>query len=223
MTMQQKLQMRLSQKLILTPSLQLAIKLLPMTTLELVDMLNQEVVENPLLEEAQTEEQQQVDAVAQVEKADPDPEPTTEKQDTWDDADYAYFFGDYLNDGYRARVPREVKELPPIENTLSTVASLSDHLTWQLTAHTDDGLLRDIGTAIIGNLDEDGCLVASLEEIAAMGEWPEVEIERVVSLVQGFDPVGVAVRDLQECLLLQLHHLGLDNTPSEVIIRDPAP
>ena len=223
MTMQQKLQMRLSQKLILTPSLQLAIKLLPMTTLELVDMLNQEVVENPLLEEAQTEEQQQVDAVAQVEKADPDPEPTTEKQDTWDDADYAYFFGDYLDDGYRARVPREVKELPPIENTLSTVASLSDHLTWQLTAHTDDGLLRDIGTAIIGNLDEDGYLVASLEEIAAMGEWPEVEIERVVSLVQGFDPVGVAARDLQECLLLQLHHLGLDNTPSEAIIREHLP
>ena len=223
MTMQQKLQMRLSQRLILTPSLQLAIKLLPMTTLELVDMLNQEVVENPLLEEAQTEEQQQVDAVAQVEKADPDPEPNTEKQDTWDDADYAYFFGDYLDDGYRARVPREVKELPPIENTLSTVASLSDHLTWQLTAHTDDGLLRDIGTAIIGNLDEDGYLVASLEEIAAMGEWPEVEIERVVSLVQGFDPVGVAARDLQECLLLQLHHLGLDNTPSEVIIREHLP
>ena len=220
MSIHQKLQMRLSQRLILTPSLQQAIKLLPMTTLELVDMLNQEVVENPLLEEAQTEEQQQVDAAAQVEKADPDPEPTTEKQDTWDDADYAYFFGDYLDDGYRARVPREVKELPPIENTLATVSSLSDHLTWELTAHTDDELLRDIGTAIIGNLDEDGYLVASMEEIAAMGNWPEVEIERVLSLVQAFDPVGVAARDLQECLLLQLHHLGLDNTPSDVIIRE---
>ena len=220
MSIHQKLEVRLSQKLILTPSLQQAIKLLPMTTLELVDMLNQEVVENPLLEEAQTEEQQQVDAAAQVEKADPDPEPTTEKQDTWDDADYAYFFGDYLDDGYRARVPREVKELPPIENTLATVSSLSDHLTWQLTAHTDDELLRDIGTAIIGNLDEDGYLVASIEEIAAMGNWPEVEIERVLSLVQAFDPVGVAARDLQECLLLQLHHLGLDNTPSDVIIRE---
>ena len=221
MEIRQTLQLKVSQRLILTPSLQLAIKLLPMTTLELVDMLNQEVVENPLLEEVQTEEeQQQADAAAQVEKADPDPAPTTETQDTWDDADYAYFFGDYLDDGYRPRVPREVKELPPIENTLSTVSSLSDHLTWQLTACTDDPLLRDIGTAIIGNLDEDGYLVASREEIAAMGEWPEAEIERVVSLVQGFDPVGVAARDLQECLLLQLHHLGLDNTPSDVIIRE---
>ena len=183
-------------------------------------MLSQEVVENPLLEEVESEEQQQTDAAAQVEKADPDPEPTTETQDTWDDADYAYFFGDYLDDGYRPRVPREVKELPPIENTLSTVSTLSDHLTWQLTACTDDHARGEIGTAIIGNLDEDGYLVASLEEIAAMGGWPEAEIERVVSLVQGFDPVGVAARDLQECLLLQVHHLGLDNTPSDVIIRE---
>ena len=220
MAIQQKLQARLSQKLILTPSLQQAIKLLPMTTLELVDMLNQELVENPLLDEMQAEEQQQADAAAQVEKADPDPQPTTEKQDTWDDADYEYFFGDYLDDGYRPRAPREVKELPPIENTLATVSSLSDHLMWQLTVRTDDQFLRDIGIAIIGNLDEDGYLVASIEEIASMGDWPETEVERVLSLVQAFDPVGVAARDLQECLLLQLHHLGLDNTPSEVIIRE---
>ena len=220
MAIQQKLQVRLSQKLILTPSLQQAIKLLPMSTLELVDMLNQEVVENPLLEEVSTEELQQADSAAQVEKADPDPQPTTEKQDTWDDADYEYFFGDYLNDGYRPRAPREVKELPPIENTLSTVSSLADHLTWQLSVRTDDDLLKEIGTAIIGNLDEDGYLVASIEEIAAMGNWPEREVDRVLSLVQAFDPVGVAARSLQECLLLQLHHLGLENTPSEKIVRD---
>jgi RNA polymerase sigma-54 factor len=220
MAIQQKLQARLSQKLILTPSLQQAIKLLPMTTLELVDMLNQEVVENPLLEEVQAEEQQQADAAAQVEKADPDPPATTEKQDTWDDADYEYFFGDYLDDGYRPRAPREVKELPPIENTLSTVSSLADHLMWQLSVRTDDTLLKDIGTAIIGNLDDDGYLVASIEEIAAMGNWPEAEVERVLSLVQEFDPVGVAARDLRECLLLQLRHLGLNDTPSEVIVRD---
>ena len=220
MSIQQKLQARLSQRLILTPSLQQAIKLLPMTTLELVDMLNQELVENPLLEEVQAEEQQQTDAAAKVEKADPDPQPVTEKQDTWDDADYEYFFGDYLDDGYRPRVPREVKELPPIENTLATVSSLADHLMWQLMVRTDDQLLRDIGTAIIGNLDEDGYLVASISEIAAMGNWPETEVERVLSLVQEFDPVGVAARDLRECLLLQLRHLELGNSPSEVIVRE---
>ena len=220
MAIHQKLQMRLSQRLILTPSLQQAIKLLPMTTLELMDMLNQEVVENPLLEEVSPEEIQQADTEAKVEKADPEPEPTTEKQDTWNDADYEHFFGDYLDDGYRPRIPREVQELPPIENTLSTASSLADHLTWQMSVRTDDDLLRDIGTAIIGNLDDDGYLVASIEEIAAMGNWQEAEVERILKLVQGFDPVGVAARDLQECLLLQLRHLGLADTPSEVIVRE---
>ena len=128
MPLEQKLHLKLAQKLILTPSLQQAIKLLPMATLELVDLLNQEVVENPLLEEVTAEELQQADAVAQVDTADPDPQPTTDTQDTWDDADYAYFFGEYLDTGYRPRMPREVKELPPIENTLSTVSSLTDQI-----------------------------------------------------------------------------------------------
>ena len=178
MAIQQKLQARLSQKLILTPSLQQAIKLLPMSTLELVDLLTQEVVENPLLEEVPTEEQQQADASAQVDKADPDPEPTSDRQDTWDDADYEYFFGDYLDDGYRPRAPREIKDLPPIENTLSTTSSLADHLVWQLSLRTNDDLLREIGAAVIGNLNEDGYLVASIDEIAAMGAWPAGEVER---------------------------------------------
>ena len=220
MSFQQKLQVRLAQKLILTPSLQQAIKLLPMTTLELVDLLNQEVVENPLLEEVADEEVQQADAAAQVEKADPDPPPATERQDTWDDADYAYFFGEYLDDGYRPRVAQEVKELPPLEQTLSTSSSLSDHLMWQLSAQTDDERSRDIGSAIIGNLDDDGYLVASLGDIALMGEWPTTDVERVLGLVQRFDPVGVAARELQECLLLQLRHLGLEATPSETIVRE---
>ena len=220
MVIQQKLQARLSQRLILTPSLQQAIKLLPMTTIELMDMLNQEVVENPLLEEVSAEEMQQAEAQAQVEKADPDPEPPTEKQDTWDDADFEYFFGDYLDDGYRPRAPSEIKEFPPIENTLSTSSSLADHLMWQMSVRTDDELLREIGVAIIGNLDEDGYLVASIEEIAAMGSWPYPEVERMLALVQGFDPVGVAARDLQECLMLQLRHLGFANTPSEAIVRE---
>ena len=71
----------------------------------------------------------------------------------------AYFFGEYLNDGYRPRAPRDVKELPPIENTLATGSSLADHLTWQLSAQTGDAVVQSIGAAIIGNLDEAGYLV----------------------------------------------------------------
>src|SRR3954468_2642386 len=219
MAIQQKLHTKLVQKLILTPSLQQAIKLLPMSTLELADLLNQEMVENPLLEEVPTEELQPAEQQAQNEKADAE-KPTTDKNDQWDDADYEYFFGDYLDDGYRSRTPSEVKELPPIENTLSTAASLSDHLLWQLSLQTSDERLKEIGGAIVGNLDDDGYLVASVEEIAAMGEWPVSDVERALQHVQTFDPIGVAARDLQECLWLQIRHLGLEGTPTEKIITE---
>jgi RNA polymerase sigma-54 factor len=217
MAISQKLHTKLVQKLILTPSLQQAIKLLPMSTLELADLLNQEMVENPLLEEVPTEELQPAEQ-QQPEKQ--DAQPATEKPDTWDDADYDYFFGDYLDDGYRSRTPSEVKELPPIENTLSTAASLADHLFWQLSLQTHDDRVKEIGRAIIGNLDDDGYLVASVEEIAAMGEWPVADVEKALQHVQTFDPIGVAARDLQECLWLQIRHLGLEGEPSEKIVTE---
>jgi len=220
MALQQKLHTKLLQKLILTPSLQQAIKLLPMSTLELVDLLNQEMVENPMLEEVPTEELQPAEAAAQTDKTDGEQAAATEKGDNWDDSDYEYFFGDYLDDGYRSHTPQEVKELPPIENTLSTSSSLSDHLMWQLSLQTDDERIREIGTAIIGNIDDDGLLVASLDEIAGMGPWPIAEVEETLKLVQSFDPIGVAARDLQECLLLQVRHIGLEGTPTEKIVVD---
>ena len=217
MAISQKLHTKLVQKLILTPSLQQAIKLLPMSTLELADLLNQEMVENPLLEEVPTEELQPAEQ-QQPEKQ--EAQPATEKPDSWDDADYDYFFGDYLDDGYRSRTPSEVKELPPIENTLSSAGSLSDHLVWQLSLQANEPGVKEIGPAIIGNLDDDGYLVASVEEIAAMGDWPVAEVEKALQQIQTFDPIGVAARDLQECLWLQLRHLGFEGTPSEKIVTE---
>ena len=229
MALQQRLQTRLSQKLILTPSLQQAIKLLPMTTLELVDLLTQEVVENPLLEEVQAEDLEPPDADAEspdaangTEADKADAASDKDSQDSWDDSDYEYFFGDYLDDGYRPHTPREVRERPPIENTLATPGALADHLMWQLSLQSgnDDPLVRDIGSAIIGNLNDDGYLAASVGEIAAMGQWGAEDVEGVLKVVQGFDPVGVAARGLQECLLLQIAHLGLSDTASETIVRE---
>src|SRR5215204_502611 len=218
MAISQRLHTKLVQKLILTPSLQQAIKLLPMSTLELSELLNQEMVENPMLEESPTETQEQQETAAQEK---PEEKPATqEKGDTWDDQDYEYFFGDYLDDGYRPRTPTEVKELPPIENTLSTAASLSDHLLWQLSMQTNEPALRSIGEAIIGNLDDDGYLVATVDELSSMGSWSTNDVERTLRLLQGFDPIGVASRDLQECLLLQLRHLGMAGTPSERIVTE---
>src|SRR5258706_8828241 len=186
MGIQQKLHTKLVQKLILTPSLQQVIKLLPMSTFELSDLLNQEMVENPMLEEVPTEDLQPAEAAAPEQKT--EPEQQINKTDAWDDQDYEYFFGDYLDDGYRPRAPQEIKELPPIENTLSTASSLADHLMWQLSMQTDDPLLREIGSAIIGNLDDDGYLVASFEELASMGPWPVEDVERALRLSQSFDP-----------------------------------
>ena len=217
MAIQQKLHARLVQKLILTPSLQQAIKLLPMSTLELAELLNQEMVENPLLEEVPTEEaQEQAQTTEQ-------PEPEEKKKDEkteWDDQDYEYFFGEYLDDGYKPRQPQEVKELPPIENTLSSKGSLSQHLMWQLDLQPADDLTREIGAAIIGNIDDDGYLVASVSEIAALGPWDETAVEKALDHIQKFDPPGVGARDLQECLLLQLRPLGLEGSPVEILIRD---
>jgi RNA polymerase sigma-54 factor len=217
MAISQKLHTKLVQKLILTPSLQQAIKLLPMSTLELSELLNQEMVENPMLEEVPTEELQPVEATQEKQEEKKD----KEKGDTWDDQDYEYFFGDYLDDGYRPRTPTEVKELPPIENTLSTGQSLASHLLWQLSMQTDDPILREIGEAIIGNLDDDGYLVATVEDVSTMNPaWSTDAVERALALVQGFDPIGVAARDLQECLLLQLRHLGMTGTPAERIVTE---
>jgi RNA polymerase sigma-54 factor len=217
MAISQKLHTKLVQKLILTPSLQQAIKLLPMSTLELSELLNQEMVENPMLEEVPTEELQPAEAAPEKQE---EKKPDAEKSDTWDDQDYEYFFGDYLDDGYRPRTPTEVKELPPIENTLSSSASLADHLLWQLSMQTDDAIVREIGEAIIGNLDDDGTLVATVEELASMGPWAVEDVERALAVIQGFDPIGVAARDLQECLLLQLRHHGYGGTPAERIVTD---
>jgi RNA polymerase sigma-54 factor len=218
MAIHQKLSARLVQKLILTPSLQQAIKLLPMSTLELAELLNQEMVENPLLEEVPSEDAQTPETTPTPET--PEAAKTDDGKDTWDDADYEYFFGEYLDEGYRPRQPQEVKELPPIENTLSTKSSLADHLMWQLNLQAADATTRDVGAAIVGNIDEDGYLVASVNEIAALGNWDIGIVEKALEHVQAFDPIGVGARDLQECLLLQLRHLGLAGTPAEALVRD---
>ncbi len=217
--MQQKLGLsaRLSQRLILTPSLQQAIKLLPLTTLELAEVLEQEVMENPLLEEVPVQEQLSVDEVAQQEARE-----EAEKTDPLKDIDIDKFFEDYLDDSeFRHRIrSSEIPEMPPIENTLTESPDLYDHLSWQLRMSVSEEAILEIGEAIIHNLDEDGLLRASVEEIANMGPYPEADVERALMVVQALDPPGVAGRSLTECLRLQLRHLGLEGSPTDVIVRD---
>ncbi len=219
MAIQQKLGLstRLSQRLILTPSLQQAIKLLPLTTLELAEVLEQEVMENPLLEEVPVQENLSAEEIATQEAKE-----KAEREDPLKDIDVEKFFEDYLDDdgGYRRMRSAEIPEAPPIENTLTESPDLYDHLLWQLRMTESDELVVEIGEAIIHNLDEDGMLRASVEEIANMGPFPLAEVEKTMAVIQSLDPPGIAARDLRECLRLQLRHLGLEGSATDVMVRD---
>ncbi len=218
MAIQQKLGLsaRLSHRLILTPSLQQAIKLLPLTTLELAEVLEQEVMENPLLEETPKEESElSLDEAQRLEQE------KQKKDDPLAEIDVDKFFEDYVEDSEPRRSRSlEVPEAPPIENTLTETPDLYDHMLWQLRMSVSDELTLEIAEAIILNLDEDGMLRSSVVEIANMGPYPLEEVQKALCIVQGFDPPGVAARDIGESLRLQLKQLGLQDTPTDVMVRD---
>jgi RNA polymerase sigma-54 factor len=228
MALEQKLHLKLSQKLIMTPSLQQAIKLLQLSKLELQEVLNQELLENPLLEEsaeetkqeeAETESQEtkneQADEAKKVEEQDKDKE-----KDSFDEIDYDAYFQDYIEYGYNPRGMGEEHEEFPIENTLTRPPNLTDHLTWQLSMSDASPTVKEIGAFIIGNIDEDGYLRATNEEIASSGNFEMQDVESAVSAIQSLDPIGVGARDLRECLLLQLQFLEVDVPFVEEIVRD---
>ncbi|HMC83118.1 MAG TPA: RNA polymerase factor sigma-54 [Candidatus Polarisedimenticolia bacterium] len=224
MALEQKLNMRMTTKLIMTPSLQQAIKLLQMSKLELVEEITQELTLNPVLEETQeAREGEPPEAETPAEETAPVPtaEPPGEASaDSFQEIDYQAYFQDYLDAGYNPRVPAEEVEAPPLENILTRPQNLADHLLWQLAMNLPEGAEQEIGRAIIGNLDENGYLKASPEEIQAMGGFTREKVSGVLSQIQEFDPTGVAARDLRECLLIQCRAFDMEGTPQEAIIRD---
>ena len=219
MALEQKLHLKLSQKLIMTPSLQQAIKLLQLSKLELQEVLNQELLENPLLEETaeevKTEEQETKTENEEEKKVE-----TQEKEkDSFDEIDYDAYFQDYIEYGYNPRMSEEHEEFP-IENTLTRPPNLTDHLTWQLMMSDASPRTKEIGQFIIGNIDEDGYLRATNEEIMGSGKYEVEEVATALKAIQSLDPIGVGARDLRECLLLQLEFLEVDDPLVETIIRD---
>jgi RNA polymerase sigma-54 factor len=222
MTIQQKLQLKLGQKLHMTQSLQQAIKLLPLARLELANYLAQELQVNPVLEEvAPSLEEEEYDAETEMEQAEEaQPAENTAENHVEDTFDYEAFFRDYFDLSYASPVPREVMEYPSFENTLATPTTLSDHLEWQLGLSSPPEPLHTIAIEIIGNLDDNGYLKSSLEEIAQAGNHQMKDVEKALEIVQHLDPVGVGCRDLKECLLIQVHHYGFDNTPVETMIQE---
>jgi RNA polymerase sigma-54 factor len=164
MALEQKLSLKLAQKLVMTPSLQQAIKLLQMTRMELQGVLSQELVENPILEET-PETSTAEEEVRPEEEAREREKDELDHQESMENIDLEAYFGDYYESSGYASV-REQREAPPLENTLTHEPDLYDHLLWQISVHPDiSPRQREIAELIIGNLDPDGYLVASVEEL----------------------------------------------------------
>ena len=290
--LQNKLNLRVSQKQILTPGLVQMVSVLALNKLELREMINTEMVENPVLEELDSsvplldevagreEAHDRQDAKDIKEKEETGPEP--EKKDPFDEIDFGSFFRDYLDPGYRNSADLEEIDRPSFENFLSKPGTLTDHLLWQLGSVSVRPAVYAAAELVIGNLNEEGYLTASEDELMGVMESQEpaetiaeaepsdptgeeqgavgsAHLELVVShepaseavaaekgngavpvlqftredlreaiaLVQHFDPVGVAARDLRECLVAQLEHLlktrdleGSDDPENDQVVED---
>jgi len=252
-----RLQLKVAQKQILTPGLVQMVTVLQLNRLELKEMITQEIVKNPVLEESAEESGDEVSpeellallepervanpsdqqileagvaeapvdgvagdlaingtlladaedtaaAVAATDLLPPDPlaEPPA-ATDPFEEIDFGSFFDDYLDPGYKSPASESV-EKPSFETFLSAPMTLGDHLRSQLSVSLISDQVRYAAESIIGNLDEDGYLSATLEEIAVAGEHKLEHVQEALKVVQSLDPAGVAARNLQECLLLEI-------------------
>ncbi len=262
-----KLTTSLSQRLVLTPQLRQRIEMLQMTTLELTDLIQQQLLENPVLEEVATQEEAQELAekiLDHLTSADPGAVPDNQSveavepelgspssngsgdtgplqqntgevegetaefagteqgadlpgddanldeasRDPFEEIDFGREFQDYLDPGYKTQEIEYKEDAPTFEQFLTRPPSLADHLEWQLHMSPIEEAVCDAAVSVIGNLDADGRLNATNEEIAAMGSWSEELIEQARQAVLHLDPVGCGARDVKECLLVQLEVRG---------------
>jgi RNA polymerase sigma-54 factor len=260
-----KLTTSLSQRLVLTPQLRQRIEMLQMTTLELSDLIQQQLLENPVLEEVATQEevgelaekildhltsadpgaapdQPQLEAVepeagspssngsgdleaattnyaegevSEVASSDVGEETGGDDvigeesaRDAFEEIDFGREFQDYLDPGYKTQEIEYKEDAPTFEQFLTRAPSLADHLEWQLHMSPIEGDICEAAISVIGNLDADGRLNATNEEIAAMGNWSEETVEQARQAVMRLDPIGCGARDVKECLLVQLEVKG---------------
>jgi len=227
MALEQKLQMKLAQRLVMTPSLQQAIKLLQLSRIELEETLAQEILENPLLEvedpndesssaEGESPAEAERAASKEVVPEEKPAESTSEdeklpsEEEKYADIDVEAFFADYLGDG-RSEGPSMAAPATDqdyrLENTVSVTAGLYDHLLWQLHLLDCSPGMVEVCEFIIGNIDEDGFLCASREEIVAGTGCDEQCLDEAMAVVRSLDPPGIAASSLQECLTTQIDYL----------------
>jgi RNA polymerase sigma-54 factor len=214
---------RLVQQLVITPQLQQAIKLLQLTRVELVDLIQDEMKENPLLEVSELDEGDEA-------KRDSEPEDVAQKEKTSEvkgegegsaDFDWESYVENYNLGSYRGSLDTDDK--PSFENFIFKKTTLGDHLMWQVRLSYFTEEEERIGRWIIGNIDEDGYLKTTTEEIARETGADEPRAEEVLKRIQQFDPVGVGARDLKECLLVQLRDLEERDPIADQIVNHYLP
>src|SRR6184192_4142231 len=258
----------LSQRLVLTPQLRQRIEMLQMTTLELTDLIQQQLNENPVLEEVATQEEAQemaekiLDHMASGGEIDNFPAPTVEAsapepgtpssngsgeheteyaanadaegasveageelapeatRDPFEEVDFGREFQDYLDPGYKTQEFEYKEDAPTFEQFLTRAPSLGEHLEWQLHMDSQEGPVCDAAECVIGNLDPDGRLTASNEEISALGGWSEEVVEQARAIVMRLEPIGCGARDVRECLMAQLEARGETDRLATGLIRD---
>ncbi len=250
-----RLTQKLSQRMVLTPQLRQRIEMLQMTTIELSELIQQELVENPVLEEVMTDEEFQEfsekildqnseghdEVFEDNHKKDAELSPefedfetlkaeigsengvsdeplsdyegdsedfNEERSDAFEEVDFGREFQEYLDPGYKTQEIEYKEDAPSFEQFLTRSPSLTDHLEWQLSLQQISDKLEDIAVCVIGNLDADGRLTATDEEICEMCGCTEEAVEKARQIVMRLEPVGCGVRNVKECLLVQLEANG---------------
>ncbi len=224
--MRPRLELKMAQKLVMTPQLQQAIKLLQLSKLELDQVINQEMVENPVLEDPDGDAPEDGDTRTTQEsdlersEADQAKEEKIAEKEAFDLKWENYYLDDGRDEGWSSSNASPDDERPSFEQTLANTTSLVDHLIWQMGLSSSTEKEKEIGTAIIGEVDDNGYIKTDLAEIAASQNVSLSTVEAVLKIIQGFDPIGVGARDLIECLLIQVDQLQLSGSLVETIISD---
>jgi len=268
-----KLTTSLSQRLVLTPQLRQRIEMLQMTSIELSDLIQQQLLENPVLEEVPSQEEVQeiaekvLDHLASSDSTstfeehvpeagspatngsgDPDvlsslpagevdgneavaagehdeggsDEGITDEtpRDAFEEIDFGREFQEYLDPGYKTQEIEYKEDAPTFEQFLTRAPSLAEHLEWQLNMSSVDEDVHEAAICVIGNLNADGRLNATNEEIAQVEKMPEEVVERARQVVMRLDPVGCGAREVKECLLVQLEVLGESDRLASKLISE---
>ena len=228
MALEIRQQLKLSQQLVMTPQLQQAIKLLQLSRIELEEVVRQELEENPVLEEGAdiAEDKELAAEVADISEV---PEPSAASEEVqefqgnieeFNQADWQNYLDGYNPSGATVDTYEAEEERPSFESLLTKKTSLADHLVWQLNLIRIPADERAAASEIIGNIDEDGYLKATVEEISQAAGVSIDATERALSVVRDFDPSGVATHNLRDCLLKQAEVLGMGDSLVGTMLRD---